>query len=107
MQDIAKAINTGTVPEGTARFDTAAAKLTESLHDEAETPKKQGRRARGPKMALHLGGKPQDEQADSAAQPFETTEIPPLHRHEYERAEDAPSCAVNWRSRCCIIPVLR
>lgn len=90
VQDIAKAINTGTVPEGTARFDTAAAKLTESLQDEEEASKKQGRRARAPKMALRLGGKPQDEQADSAAQPFETTEIPPLHRHEYERAEDAP-----------------
>lgn len=39
---------------------------------------------------MRMAGKPRDEQQDSAAQPFETSEIPPIHHHEYERAEDAP-----------------
>ena len=91
VQDIAQAINTGTVPEGTARFDTAAAKLTESLQDSAdEAPGKGARRARRAKLPLRLGGQPDDEKTENAAQPFETSELPPLHRHEYERAEDAP-----------------
>lgn len=92
VQDIAQAINTGTAPEGTARFDTAAARLTESLADAEEEESGRGRvRTRRPgKNRIRLGGKPNDEQADSAAQPFETAEIPPIHHHEYERAEDAP-----------------
>lgn len=92
VHDIAQAINTGTAPEGTARFDTAAARLTESLADAAEEEERRGRRRakRLAKNMMRLGGKPEDEQADSAAQPFETAEIPPIRHHEYERAEDAP-----------------
>ena len=87
VQDIAQAINTGT-----ARFDTAAARLTESLEDEEEQPPVRGRRrvqdlAKG---MMRLKGKADDEQADSAAQPFDTSEIPAVHHHEYERTEDAP-----------------
>lgn len=91
VQDIAQAINQGTAPEGTARFDTAAARLTESLQEEAEEPVRGRKRARQlAKGMMRLTGKPGDEQQDAAAQPFETAEIPPIHHHEYERAEDAP-----------------
>ena len=92
VHDIAQAINTGTVPEGgTARFDSAAVRLTESLQDsEEESARGKGRGSRLAKARMRLGGKPRDEQPDSAAQPFETAEIPPLHHHEYERPEDAP-----------------
>ncbi len=91
VQDIAQAINRGAVPEGTARFDTAAARLTESLQEEAAEPARGRKRARRlAKGMMRLTGKPGDEQRDAAAQPFETAEIPPIHHHEYERAEDAP-----------------
>lgn len=91
VQDIAQAINRGAAPEGTARFDTAAARLTESLEEEAKKPVQGRQRARQfAKGMMRMAGKPRDEQQDSAAQPFETSEIPPIHHHEYERAEDAP-----------------
>lgn len=95
VHDIAQAINTGTVAGGMDRFDSAAARLTESLQEEEETQPLTGRQraqrlAKGMKGMIHLAGKPEDEQSDSAAQPFDTTEIPVAHHHEYERAEDAP-----------------
>lgn len=90
VQGVAQAINTGMMPGDTARFDTAAARLTQSLQDEAEKEPKLKQGVRG-KLPLRFGGKPDDEGKGAASQPFETTEIPPLtHRHEYERAEDAP-----------------
>lgn len=95
VQDIAQAINTGAVSDRTQRFDTAAARLTASLQDEAEEQEKRGsRRARAGKRVkdvIRLRGKAEDEQTDAAAQPFETAEIPAIRRHEYERAEDAPT----------------
>ncbi|WP_295340605.1 hypothetical protein [uncultured Subdoligranulum sp.] len=95
VHDIAQAINTGTVAGGMDRFDSAAARLTESLQEEEDTQPLTGRQraqrlAKGMKGMIHLAGKPEDEQGDSAAQPFDTTEIPVAHHHEYERAEDAP-----------------
>lgn len=92
VQDIAQAINAGTASQHTAHFDRAAARLTESLEDQEAQISERLRRqaARLPKGMMRLGGKPDDEQQDSAAQPFETAELPPLHSREYERAEDAP-----------------
>lgn len=90
VQGVAQAINTGMMSGDTARFDTAAARLTQSLQDEAEKEQKQKKGLRG-KLPLRFGGKPDDESTAAAGQPFETAEIPPLaHRREYERAEDAP-----------------
>ena len=91
VKDIAQAINTGTVPSETERFDTAAARLTESLQEEAEASEsKKDRRSRRSKGRMRFGGSAADERNDSAAQPFETAEIPPVRHHDYERAEDAP-----------------
>lgn len=92
VHDIAQAINTGTVAGGMDRFDSAAARLTESLQEKAETQPLTGRQRakRLAKGMMRLAGKPEDEQSDSAAQPFDTAEIPLAHHHEYERAEDAP-----------------
>lgn len=92
VKDIAQAINTGTVPQGTERFEEAANRLTESLQEEAgrSAAGKAKSRMERAKAALRLGGRPDDEKNDTGTQPFESTEIPPLHRHEYERAEDAP-----------------
>lgn len=95
VKDIAQAINTGSVSDRTQRFDTAAARLTASLEDEVEQQERRAsRRARVGKRvkdAIRLGGAADDEQADVSAQPFETAEIPAIRRHEYERAEDAPT----------------
>lgn len=91
VKDIAQAINTGAVLSETERFDTAAARLTESLQEEAEASETRNRRrSRRGKGRMRFGGEAADEQADSAAQPFETAEIPPVRHHDYERAEDAP-----------------
>lgn len=87
VQDIAQAINTGAMDEDTAAYDEAAQRLTASLEEQAaKDPRSRVRQALG---SLHLGGKAADEQADGPA-PFETTELPPVRRHDYERAEDAP-----------------
>lgn len=88
VQDIAQAINTGALDEDTTSYDEAAARLTASLQEEAAHSGKG--RVRQALSGLHLTGKAKDEQADGPA-PFETTELPPVRRHDYERAEDAPA----------------
>lgn len=89
VQDIAQAINAGKTADE-ERFDTAAARLTQSLEDEAEekADRKKGRFSVG---GLHFGGRAADEQPDSAARPFASAEFPAARRHDYERAEDAPA----------------
>ena len=88
VHDIAQAINTGIQPGDTARFDTAAARLTQSLQEQAAAGEKRRGRA---KFGLDLTGRAADEQDDQPAEPFETAELPPVRRHDYERAEDAPA----------------
>ena len=88
VHDIAQAINTGVQPGETERFDTAAARLTQSLQEQASAGEKRRGRA---KFGLDLTGRAADEQDDQPAEPFETAELPPVRRHDYERAEDAPA----------------
>ena len=88
VHDIAQAINTGIQPGETERFDTAAARLTQSLQEQASAGEKRRSRA---KFGLDLTGRAADEQDDQSAEPFETAELPPVRRHDYERAEDAPA----------------
>ena len=88
VHDIARAINTGMHFGQTERFDTAAARLTQSLQEQAAAGEKRRSRA---KFGLDLTGRAADEQDDQPAEPFETAELPPVRRHDYERAEDAPA----------------
>ncbi len=92
VDNIANAINTGAISDETARYDEMAARLTANLEDEAG----EGTAPAGPHSkfhlgGFHLGGKAGDENPDSAAQPFDTAEIPVSNRRDYESAEDAPA----------------
>ena len=92
VNNIANAINTGAISDETARYDEMAARLTSNLEEEAgESTAHTGLRDKFRLGGLHLGGKADDESADSAAQPFDTAEIPVSHRRDYESAEDAPA----------------
>lgn len=94
VNNIAQVINSQSPVQDTARFDSAAARLTD-LSSEDEDAAGQGTATltglRSKLSMPHLGGTPTDEQRDTAAQPFDTAELPIAHGHEYERAEDAPA----------------
>ena len=92
VDNIAKAINTGAISDETARYDEMAARLTSNLEEEAgEQTSHTGLLDKFRLGGFHLGGKADDESADSAAQPFDTAEIPVPRRRDYESAEDAPA----------------
>ena len=92
VNNIANAINTGAISDDTARYDEMAARLTSNLKEEAgEETAHTGLRDKFRLGGFHLGGKADDESADSAAQPFDTAEIPVPRRRDYESAEDAPA----------------
>ncbi len=92
VDNIANAINTGAISDETARYDEMAARLTSNLEEEAgETTSHTGLLDKFRLGGFHLGGKADDESADSAAQPFDTAEIPVPRRRDYESAEDAPA----------------
>ena len=92
VSNIAQVINSQSPAQDTARFDSAAARLTDLSSEDAAgqgTATLTGLRS---KLSMpRLGGTPTDEQRDTAAQPFDTAELPVTHGHEYERAEDAPA----------------
>ena len=94
VNNIAQVINSQSPVQDTARFDSAAARLTD-LSSEDEDAAGQGTATltglRSKLSMPRLGGTPTDEQRDTAAQPFDTAELPIAHGHEYERAEDAPA----------------
>ena len=96
VSDIANAINTQPISGDTARFDTAAARLTGTF-EELPPARNRGKRptaADVKKAAARLTGRADDEGDDNAVSPFDTAEIPVPHSREYERAEDAPAvCA--------------
>lgn len=89
VKDIAQAINAGRA-SGEDRFETAAARLTQSLEDEAEE-QTDHRRGRFQVGGLRLGGRAADEGKNAAQRPFAAAEFPSARRHDYERAEDAPA----------------
>ena len=89
VKDIAQAINTGDAAEDD-RFHAAAARLTRSLEEEAEERPSRGHTRFGA-GGLRFGGRAEDEKKDAASHPFASAEFPPAHRHDYERAEDAPT----------------
>lgn len=92
MDNIANAINTGAISDETTRYDEMAARLTSNLEEEAgESTAHTGLLDKFRLGGFHLGGKADDESADSAAQPFDTAEIPVSRRRDYESAEDAPA----------------
>ena len=94
VNNIAQTINSQSSGGDTARFDSAAARLTDTAPDAAEqgTDTFIGLTGLRSKLSLpHLGGTPADESPDSVTQPFDTAELPVTHGHEYERAEDAPA----------------
>ncbi len=92
VDNIANAINTGAISDETARYDEMAARLTSNLEEEAgENTAHTGLLDKFRLGGFHLGGKADDESADSAAQPFDTAEIPVPRRRDYESAEDAPA----------------
>ena len=85
------AINTGAISDETTRYDEMAARLTSNLEEEAgESTAHTGLLDKFRLGGFHLGGKADDESADSAAQPFDTAEIPVSRRRDFESAEDAP-----------------
>ena len=92
VDNIANAINTGAISDETTRYDEMAARLTSNLEEEAgESTAHTGLLDKFRLGGFHLGGKADDESADSAAQPFDTAEIPVSRRRDYESAEDAPA----------------
>ena len=93
VDNIANAINTGTLADDTARYDQMAARLTANLEEETGegTTVHTSLRDKLRLGALRLGGKADDEASDSAATPFDTAEIPVSHRRDYESADDAPA----------------
>lgn len=92
VDNIANAINTGVVSDETTRYDQMAARLTSNLEEEAgEGTAHTTLRDKFRLGGLRLGGKARDESADSASQPFDTTEIPVPNHRDYESAEDAPA----------------
>ena len=92
VDNIANAINTGAISDETTRYDEMAARLTSNLEEEAgESTAHTGLLDKFRLGGFHLGGKADDESADSAAQPFDTAEIPVSRRRDFESAEDAPA----------------
>ena len=94
VNDIAAAINTQQPAGDTRDYDSAAARLTDSLADDPAATRTRARiptAAEVKKAAARLTGRAADETEDNAASPFDTAEIPVPHSREYERAEDAPA----------------
>ena len=94
VNGIAAAINTQQPAGDTRDYDSAAARLTDSLADDPAVTRTRARiptAAEVKKAAARLTGRADDETEDNAASPFDTAEIPVPHSREYERAEDAPA----------------
>ena len=94
VNGIAVAINTQQPAGDTRDYDSAAARLTDSLADDPAATRTRARiptAAEVKKAAARLTGRAADETEDNAASPFDTAEIPVPHSREYERAEDAPA----------------
>lgn len=94
VDGIAAAINTQQPAGDTRDYDSAAARLTDSLADDPAATRTRARiptAAEVKKAAARLTGRADDETEDNAASPFDTAEIPVPHSREYERAEDAPA----------------
>ena len=94
VNGIAAAINTQQPAGNTRDYDSAAARLTDSLADDPAATRTRARiptAAEVKKAAARLTGRADDETEDNAASPFDTAEIPVPHSREYERAEDAPA----------------
>lgn len=94
VNGIAAAINTQQPAGDTRDYDSAAARLTDSLADDPAATRTRARiptAAEVKKAAARLTGRADDEIEDNAASPFDTAEIPVPHSREYERAEDAPA----------------
>lgn len=94
VNGIAAAINTQQPAGDTRDYDSAAARLTDSLADDPAATRTRARiptAAEVKKAAARLTGRAADETEDNAASPFDTAEIPVPHSREYERAEDAPA----------------
>ena len=94
VNGIAAAINTQQPAGDTRDYDSAAARLTDSLADDPAATRTRARiptAAEVKKAAARLTGRADDETEDNAASPFDTAEIPVPHSREYERAEDAPA----------------
>lgn len=71
VDNIANAINTGAISDETTRYDEMAARLTSNLEEEAgESTAHTGLLDKFRLGGFHLGGKADDESADSAAQPL-------------------------------------
>lgn len=103
VDNIANAINTGAISDETTRYDEMAARLTSNLEEEAgESTAHTGLLDKFRLGGFHLGGKADDESADSAAQPFDTAEIPVSRRRDFESAEDAPAVRKELTRTCCI-----
>ena len=94
VNGIAAAINTQQPAGDTRDYDSAAARLTDTLADDPAATRTRARiptAAEVKKAAARLTGRADDETEDNAASPFDTAEIPVPHSREYERAEDAPA----------------
>lgn len=100
VNGIAAAINTQQPAGDTRDYDSAAARLTDSLEDDPTATRTRARiptAAEVKKAAARLTGRAADETEDNAASPFDTAEIPVPHSREYERARTPRRSALCWR----------
>ena len=82
VNGIAAAINTQQPAGDTRDYDSAAARLTDSLADDPAATRTRARiptAAEVKKAAARLTGRADDEAEDNAASPFDTAEIPDRH----------------------------